>query len=119
VPNTPPKWCKQTSTNLHETFLQQNQEVRVIWEVYRWQHRGPLKLFSGPKMDALQLERDLNDFREVETKYTDGLQTLLKNYAALLLDHQRLKSDYEEARDSREKYKKIVKETVRVLRFSA
>lgn len=66
-------------------------------------------------MDAEQLELDINSFQAVQTQHANGLKSILKNYTNLLQDYHRLKSDYEEARESREKYKKIVKEAVREL----
>lgn len=51
-----------------------------------------------------QLERQLTEYRQKDT-----LPDILTNYAKTIEDLRRLKSDYEEERDARERYKKQAK----------
>ena len=55
------------------------------------------------------LERELSDFRLTTSTHHDALQTMTVNYAQLLEEYQRLRSDYEEEKESREKYKKLAR----------
>ncbi|KAF3760326.1 hypothetical protein M406DRAFT_53057 [Cryphonectria parasitica EP155] len=48
--------------------------------------------------------KQLADYRR-----NDKLEAILNNYALLLEEHQRLKSDYEEERDARERYKQLAR----------
>lgn len=60
----------------------------------------------------------LND-REIDKAAADlanfqkTYATILDDYAALLVEHKRLKSDYEEERETREKYKQLSKDSER------
>ncbi|KAK4122057.1 hypothetical protein N657DRAFT_554160, partial [Parathielavia appendiculata] len=48
-----------------------------------------------------------------EYRRSDALSRLLDQYAVLIEDYKRLKSDYEEEREAREKYKKMAKDQER------
>ncbi|UKZ55216.1 hypothetical protein TrVGV298_009035 [Trichoderma virens] len=54
-----------------------------------------------------ELERAAKQLANFRTDNT--LPDILDRYTALIADYRRLKSDYEEERDSREKYKQIAK----------
>lgn len=59
-----------------------------------------------------ELEQDaaqLTDFRSVTTKHQETLSTILEKYTALTEEYKRLKSDYEEERDARERYKQMAR----------
>lgn len=64
-------------------------------------------------MNTQQLERDVREFRELQTQHNTNVAAILTNYEKLLQDYERLAADYDEARESREKYKKISKDAVR------
>ncbi|KFH44051.1 hypothetical protein ACRE_051510 [Hapsidospora chrysogenum ATCC 11550] len=51
-----------------------------------------------------QASRQLASYRQ-----TDALSEILDKYSVLIEDYRRLKSDYEEERDARERYKKMAK----------
>lgn len=55
------------------------------------------------------LDRDLTSFRVSSAEHHDKLQELVTNYAQLLEDYTRLKSDLEEEKETREKYKKLAR----------
>ena len=57
------------------------------------------------KATAAQLE----EFCLAEERQHGALSDVLKNYWTLIEQHQRLRSDYEEERDSRERYKQLAK----------
>jgi DNA-binding ferritin-like protein len=63
--------------------------------------------------DPEKLQSDLSAFRESQSDSAQRLDNVLQDYTKLIEAYRDLKSDYEEARDSREKYKKIAKECVR------
>lgn len=51
----------------------------------------------------------LADFRTENDKHQKTVSETIEKYAALINDYKRLKSDYEEERDSRERYKQIAR----------
>lgn len=54
-----------------------------------------------PDKEIDDAARQLTEYRQKDT-----LPDILTNYAKLIEDYRRLKSDYEEERDARERYKK-------------
>lgn len=50
-----------------------------------------------------QTAAQLADFRLASTRYHETLSEVLEKYGALVEDYKRLKSDYEEERESRER----------------
>jgi len=59
--------------------------------------------------ELTKLEAQLRAARLSSQKEHESLQKILQNYTTLVDDYRRLKSDYEEERESREKYKKVAK----------
>lgn len=55
------------------------------------------------------LSTQLDVFRIGDNRHRDTLQELLRNYQNLVEEYQRLRSDYEEEKESREKYKRLVR----------
>ncbi|KAK8152911.1 hypothetical protein BKA80DRAFT_314074 [Phyllosticta citrichinensis] len=55
-------------------------------------------------LDAM--EHHVRSFRMANTQHHESLQEVLRKYEVLVEDYRRLKSDYEEERDGRERYKK-------------
>lgn len=64
-------------------------------------------------IDAEKLQSDLSAFSESQLNHKQQLETVLQDYKNLIEAYCNLKSDYEEARDSREKYKRIAKLSIR------
>jgi len=56
-----------------------------------------------------QSTAQLADFRATNEKHHTTLTEVLEKYSSLMQDYQRLRSDLEEERDSREKYKQLAK----------
>lgn len=56
-----------------------------------------------------QAASQLAQFRMKDDEYHRNHTEILDKYAALMEDFKRLKSDFEEARDSRERYKSLAK----------
>ena len=56
-----------------------------------------------------QAAAQLAEFRAATDRQHETLSQVLKSYTALMEDYKRLKSDYEEERDSRERYKQMAK----------
>ncbi|KAI6790124.1 hypothetical protein KC361_g8112 [Hortaea werneckii] len=59
-----------------------------------------------------QLQRSadhLADFRHTNSRHQESLTALLENYAVLIDQYDRLRSDYEEERDARERYKQMAR----------
>ncbi|KAK5164278.1 uncharacterized protein LTR77_009972 [Saxophila tyrrhenica] len=56
-----------------------------------------------------QSTAQLADFRNAHEQHTTTLSELLEKYGTLIQDYQRLRSDLEEERDAREKYKQLAK----------
>lgn len=52
---------------------------------------------------------ELAEFRKSHIEHQDALSQVLEKYEALVLDYKRLKSDYEEERDARERYKQMAR----------
>ncbi|EOD51910.1 putative ccch zinc finger dna binding protein [Neofusicoccum parvum UCRNP2] len=59
--------------------------------------------------DLETLEDELKDYQLSERATHDKLQRLLQKHENLLKDYRQLRSDFEEEKESREKYKKIAK----------
>jgi hypothetical protein len=55
------------------------------------------------------LDKGLSEFRQASAQHHDSLEVLTANYAKLLEDYKTLRSDYEEEKESREKYKKLAR----------
>ena len=55
------------------------------------------------------LDADLASVVRQNDQHHDTLQRLLQRFHLLLDDYNRLKSDYEEEKESREKYKKLAR----------
>ncbi|KAH9824564.1 zinc finger protein [Teratosphaeria destructans] len=51
----------------------------------------------------------LGAFREANAQHHDTLEQVLEKFSTLVEDYKRLKSDYEEERDSRERYKQLAR----------
>jgi hypothetical protein len=62
--------------------------------------------------DPEKLQSDLSAFSESQINHAQKLEAVVQDYTKLIEAYRNLKSDYEEARDSREKYKRIAKECV-------
>ena len=56
-----------------------------------------------------QTAAQLADFRLATSQQHDTLSQILEQYGTLMQDYRRLKSDYEEERDSRERYKQMAR----------
>ena len=65
-----------------------------------------------PATDPDKLQSDLSAFSESQINHAQKLEIVLQDYKKLIEAYCSLKSDYEEARDSREKYKRIINECV-------
>lgn len=61
------------------------------------------------------LNARLDAFAAASEEQHDTLQTLLQEYQKLLASHRQLKSDYEEEKESREKYKKLARARVSLI----
>ncbi|KAK8245310.1 hypothetical protein HDK77DRAFT_248966 [Phyllosticta capitalensis] len=55
-------------------------------------------------LDAM--EHQVRSFRIADTSHHDQMQDLLRKYETLIQDYRRLRSDFEEEREGRERYKK-------------
>lgn len=64
-------------------------------------------MFSDEELEGFG--DNLQKFRTTNFQHQRDLQALLKKQEDLLESYQRLKSDYEEERESREKYKKLAR----------
>ena len=62
------------------------------------------------------LETQLGAFQKADQQHHQTLQNLLHDYQTLVESHRRLKSDYEEEKESREKYKKLARGQVCIRR---
>lgn len=58
------------------------------------------------------LDAQLGDFSVSSTKHHDILQAVIQKYGKLLENYRILRSDYEEEKESRERYKKLSRERV-------
>ncbi|KAK4543444.1 hypothetical protein LTR36_005587 [Oleoguttula mirabilis] len=56
-----------------------------------------------------QTAAQLADFRLASSQHQETLAVVLEKYGTLMEDYRRLKSDYEEERDSRERYKQMAR----------
>ena len=56
-----------------------------------------------------QTTAQLADFRAANEQHHATLSEVLEKYTTLVDDYKRLKSDYEEERDSRERYKQLAR----------
>lgn len=59
--------------------------------------------------DIQALDASLASVVRQNEQHHDNLQNLLQRFHLLLDDYNRLKSDYEEEKESREKYKKLAR----------
>lgn len=66
-----------------------------------------LTMLNEPDLE--NLEDELRDYRVSEITTHDKLQRLLQKHESLLKGYRQLKSDFEEEKESREKYKKLAK----------
>lgn len=64
-------------------------------------------MLSDKELD--QAASQLAQFRVKDDEYHRNHADILDKYAALVEDFKRLKSEFEEARDSRERYKQMAK----------
>lgn len=55
------------------------------------------------------LDNDLTNFRVISSTHHEMIQGLTRNYARLVESYRQLRSDYEEEKESREKYKKLAR----------
>lgn len=56
-----------------------------------------------------QAAQQLASFRAENGRHQTNLSEMLEKYTTLVEDYKRLKSDYEEERDSRERYKQMAR----------
>lgn len=59
--------------------------------------------------DLRSLEKQLNAVSQDEEQHHGNLQNLLEQFRALMESYHLLRSDYEEEREGREKYKRLAK----------
>lgn len=59
--------------------------------------------------DLERSARKLEDFKHASTAQQEKLSEVLESYASLIESHARLTSDFEGARDAREKYKQMAR----------
>lgn len=64
-------------------------------------------MLSDKELDAAAAQ--LTSFRIKDDEYHKNHAEILDTYATLMEDFKRLKSEFEEARDSRERYKQLAK----------
>ena len=63
-------------------------------------------------LNERELEQDaaqLDNFRQASSKHQETLSQTLEKYTTLMENYKRLRSDYEEERDARERYKQMAK----------
>jgi hypothetical protein len=60
-----------------------------------------------------EIEKELSNFRLLNGKHHEGLQTILNKYQHLLSKYRTLQSDLEETKEAREKYKRLARGQVR------
>ncbi|KAK7525851.1 uncharacterized protein IWZ02DRAFT_354975, partial [Phyllosticta citriasiana] len=63
-----------------------------------------INMIGDLALDAM--EHQVRSFRMANTQHHESLQEVLRKYEVLVEDYRRLKSDFEEERDGRERYKK-------------